>query len=171
MSPGDDAQTAPGGRTERYPPFGEAVGFLLSQLGAAVAQEFSSSMAELGLEPRHFALLRSIVAHEGESQSALAEHLSIPPSSMVAIVDQLEERGLVERRVHVSDRRARTLHLTDAGDDVVQRATELAMELESTVCRGLSDEQRSDVIERLHRIGANVGVTRGVHPGLQSDSA
>ncbi len=42
------------------PPFGQAVGFLLSQLGAAVSARFKSRLASLDMEPRHFALMRAI---------------------------------------------------------------------------------------------------------------
>ncbi len=51
-------------------------------------------------------------AAAGQSQQAIAEAIGAPPSRMVAIVDELEQRGLIERRPHPSDRRVHALYLT-----------------------------------------------------------
>jgi DNA-binding MarR family transcriptional regulator len=123
-------------------------------------------MAGVELEPRHFALLRAIEASEGQAQNALVERLRIPPSSMVSLVDHLEERGLVERRVHPSDRRSRTLHLTTDGRQLVAEATSRAMALESRLCAGLTDAQRLELVERLQRVARNLDVVDGVHPDV-----
>jgi len=143
----------------------QAVGFVLSQLGFETSRRFGLLMAEVELEPRHFALMRAIEAYAGQSQHAIGGWLRIPASSMVAIVDHLEDRGLVERRPHPSDRRSRTLHLTDAGVSVLTRATELAMGLEQTVCAGLSPHQRQELLDRLGAVATNLGLVQGLHPG------
>ena len=142
------------------------MGFLLSQLGYVVARHFRSAMADVGLEPRHFALMRAIAANEGQSQNFLVDLLRIPASSMVSLVDHLEQRGLVERRVHPADRRARTLHVTGMGSNVLEKATQLAMALEQRICAGLSAEQRGELIERLSLVGRNLDVIEGVHPDV-----
>jgi DNA-binding MarR family transcriptional regulator len=131
-----------------------------------VARNFRSVMAGVELEPRHFALLRAIEASEGQAQNALVERLQIPASSMVSLVDHLEERGLIERRVHPSDRRSRTLHLTDHGRKLVMQATTRALALESQLCAGLSAEERLELIERLQHVGRNLQVVEGVHPDV-----
>src|SRR5580698_5594651 len=92
-----------------------SVGFMLSTIGYAVSSGFSEILAPLGLEPREFALLRAVSTTEGQSQQAIGERLGIPSSRMVAFVDALEGRGLLERRHNPADRRARALYLTDEG--------------------------------------------------------
>src|SRR5579884_1872367 len=92
-----------------------SVGFLLSTLGYVVSRGFHEVLAPLDLEPRQFAVLRAVGWGEGQPQQALAHRLHIPPSRMVALVDELEERGLLERRAAPNDRRVRTLHVTTAG--------------------------------------------------------
>src|SRR5687767_3665107 len=72
--------------------------FLLSQLGIYAAQQFSERVATLGLTPALAGLLRAIATTPGQSQQALARHLKIQPSRVVAFVDDLEGRGLIERR-------------------------------------------------------------------------
>src|SRR6266545_1596349 len=89
--------------------------FLLSQLGYHSSRLWQGRLAPLGLDPRHVMLLRHVAVEEGRSQQALGEALQIPPSRMVALVDALEQRGLLRRRPDPDDRRVRTLHLTRDG--------------------------------------------------------
>lgn len=147
----------------------QAVGFLLSQLGFEVAGRFQKLMAEVEIEPRQFAVMRAIQAAVGRSQNAVGEWLRIPPSSMVGLIDQLEARGLVERRPHPTDRRARTLHITAHGTKILDEATGLAMGLEQTICEGLTSAVRSDLLDRLTQIATNLGLIQGLHPGIPAD--
>lgn len=142
------------------------MGFLLSQLGYVVARRFRAAMAGVDLEPRHFALMRAIEATEGQPQSAIADTLRIPASSMVSLVDHLEERGFVERRIHPADRRSRTLHVTATGRHRLVEATARAMALEGELCQGLSPDERLELIERLQHVGRNLDVVQGVHPDV-----
>lgn len=157
---------APAAGGPRLPGFGQSVGFLLSQLGYVVARQFRTVMAEVQLEPRQYALMRAIEAHEGQSQNFLVELLRIPASSMVSLIDHLEGRGLVERRVHQSDRRSRTVHVTETGSALLARATGMAMALEQRICAGLTPDERLSVIERLQHVARNLDVIEGVHPDL-----
>jgi DNA-binding MarR family transcriptional regulator len=140
-----------------------AVGFLLSSLGHAVAAQFSARLAPLELEPRQFALLRRVGSHEGGSQQAIGERLGIPPSRMVALVDELEARKLLERRPSPSDRRAHALHLTVAGKRLLAKATELAARYEGELTQDLDAAECAQLIEQLDRIAARLGVPPGVH--------
>jgi DNA-binding MarR family transcriptional regulator len=164
---GRESSIAPGGPVPGHSP--QAVGFLLAQLGFETANRFGKLMAEVDLEPRQFAVMRAIEAFDGQSQNAVGEQLRIPASSMVALVDHLEGRGLVERRAHPKDRRSRTLHMTDHGKGVLERATVLAMGLEQTICRDIDPGAREDLIEKLVRVADNLGLVQGLHPGVSTD--
>jgi len=129
-----------------------SVGFLLSRLGFSASQRFFEALTPFGLHPREFLLLRSIRALEGRSQQALASLLEVPPSRMVVLVDHLEELGLLERRPDPHDRRVRALHLTDHGREVHERATEVALEREQRLCSGLTEREREQLIELLHKL-------------------
>jgi len=146
-------------------PFGHSVGFLLSQLGHAVTRRFRSELEELSLEPRHFGLLRAIEAAKFLSQQALGEVLQIPASSVVALLDQLEGKGLVLRRLDPADRRVRLVELTEAGRAVLVRAIVVAISIETALCRGLEGDERESLIAHLQNVAANMGLTVGVHPG------
>jgi DNA-binding MarR family transcriptional regulator len=141
----------------------QAVAFLLSSVGYAVSRRFHQILAPLELEPREFALMRAVGAAEGQSQQAVAERLQIPPSRMVAFVDALEARGLLERRLNPQDRRARALHLTDDGRELMGRALLLAIGLERDVCADLTVAEREQLAGMLRRVGGQLGLPGGVH--------
>lgn len=140
-----------------------SVGFTLSSLGLAVARRFQATLSPLGLEPREFALLRTLAPREGASQQAIGERLQIPPSRMVAFVDALEARGLLERRANPADRRARALYLTDEGRKLLAQAFELASELERHLCAGLDERERERLLASLQSVGAQLDIAPGTH--------
>lgn len=141
----------------------QSIGFMLSSIGYAVGRRFHQTMAPLQLEPREFALLRAVGADEGQSQQAVAERLQIPPSRMVAFVDALEARGLLERRHNPADRRTRALYLTDAGRELLGRAFVLALGLERELCAGLSAAERMQMLDLLARVARHLGLPPGGH--------
>lgn len=155
-------EPATGGTDLDTEPF-RAVGFMLSSLGHAVAGRFCARIAPVGLEPREFALLRAVGAHEGDSQQAVGERLGVLASRMVALVDELEGRRLLERRRSPRDRRAHALHLTSAGRSLLDEATGLAAGLERELTQDLDAGERAELISLLDRVAGRLGVPPGVH--------
>jgi DNA-binding MarR family transcriptional regulator len=141
------------------------VAFLLSQLGYHSSRRWKARLTPLGLDPRHVMVLRRLAGDEGRSQQALGEALQIPPSRMVALVDALEQRGLLMRRPSPSDRRVRTLHLTKEGRRLLGRIMEISVEHEQQLCRGLQPAERGQLLTLLNRLAAEQGRAEGVHPG------
>jgi DNA-binding MarR family transcriptional regulator len=148
---------------ERLP---RSVTFTISTTGYEMARQFQELLAPLGLEPRDFGLLQSVAASEGDSQQAIGERISIAPSRMVAFIDSLEQRGLLERRQNPNDRRARALFLTAEGRELLARAFEISEEMERAMTQGLTPAEREQLLELLVRVGAHVGIPRDVHPGM-----
>src|SRR5262245_59944047 len=79
--------------------------YLLSQVGAHSSQRWHERLAQLGLDPRSVLVLRNVAAEEGRTQASLAASLAVPASRIVGVVDELERRGLLERRANPRDRR------------------------------------------------------------------
>jgi DNA-binding MarR family transcriptional regulator len=150
------------GATPRHGP--PSVGFTLSQLGFATSSRFGQIMGALGLEPRHYALLRAVRNAGGQSQQALADRLQIPPSTMVSLVDHLEKQGWLERRLDATDRRTRQLHLTEHGAQVLNEAIQLSAQWEQQICTGLSETERDQLLGLLRRVAANIGVRQDTLP-------
>lgn len=94
---------------------GHLTGFLLTFVGRRSAANFAATLAPHGFHPRDFGVLVVLSQRPGITQQELAAMSKVDPSSMVALLDDFEARGLAERRAHPGDRRKRTVHLTDAG--------------------------------------------------------
>jgi DNA-binding MarR family transcriptional regulator len=141
--------------------------FLLSQIGSAAAARFAERIAELDLTPPQTGLLRAVAVAPGQSQQTLARHLGTPPSRLVALIDRLDERGLIERRRNPDDRRLHALHLTDAGFAMLRRIAEVGQSHDDEVCRTLRDDERTTLHSLLARIADDHGLTPGVHPGYR----
>jgi DNA-binding MarR family transcriptional regulator len=92
--------------------------------------------------------------------------LGLPPSRLVALVDELEQRGLVERRSSSEDRRAHALHLTRKGNDVVESIAKVVREHDNATCTALTSDERETLGALLRRIADQQGLTPGVHPGF-----
>src|SRR5438445_1290518 len=148
------------------PPFQNAA-FLLSTLGFTVSRRFHEMLGPLELEPGEFALLRAVAANEGESQNALAERLHISPSWMVAIVDQLERRDLLERKPHARDRRVRNLHLTAVGKKLLRRAETHAQRFDREVSAPLDETELQQLLALLDRVAAGLDLQPGAHAAMR----
>lgn len=140
--------------------------FLLSQVGAHASKRFAERIGDVGLTPPLFRLLNLVDAAEGESQQAIGEAIRVPPSRMVALVDELEAMGLVERRPHPRDRRVRTLHLTPDGGRALARGRKVAGEHEEELAGSLSQSDRERLVALLQKLVSSEGIGPGVHPGL-----
>jgi len=147
-----------------------SVAFLLSRLGYDASREMSQALAGLGLELRQFGLLRLLASAQGGSQRALGAMLDITPNRMVALVDGLESKGLIERRPHPEDRRAYTISLTDAGAAAFGQAMQAAFGVEATMCESLAPQERAQLLALLQKLAVarneRSGAVPGVHPGM-----
>ncbi len=122
-------------------PLASAPGFLLSWNGRRTATIFAQALEPLGLRPPHFGVLRLIDADPGLTQQELAQRSLIDPSSMVAVVDELEELGYAERRTHPADRRKHAIHLTGDGKRMLERAQTVAVETTKEILAPLTADE------------------------------
>lgn len=152
---------------EGAPPQGTSA-YLLSQLGALSARLFAGRVAALDLTPPQAGLLRLVAAEPGQSQQALAAKLGTPPSRMVALIDGLEERGLLARRRNTGDRRLSSLHLTAAGGAMLAELGGLAVAHDDEVCAGLDAAEQEQLHGLLVRLASLRGLQPGVHPGFRN---
>ena len=141
-------------RTPSIPPQAASVAFLLSKVGRTQAQRFTDRLGPLGLRPRHFLLLNNVALNEGSSQQQLGDRLALDPSGLVAVIDDLEGAGLVERRHDPADRRRYAIHLTPTGRRRLERARQVAMERERELLAPLSQREQELLHDLLLRIAA-----------------
>ena len=141
--------------------------FLLAQVGAHAASQFAERLEVLELTPADAGILRLLRTDAGVSQQELAVRLQIHPSRLVAILDNLENRGCIERRANPDDRRLSSLHLTQAGGETLEKIGMVARQHQEALLSSLSAEERNTLAALLLRIADQQGLARGIHPGYQ----
>jgi len=144
------------------------VAFLLAQLGHHAAERFAERISTLDVTPPQAGILRALATEPGRSQQALAEQLGLFPSRVVTFIDDLEQRGYLERRRNTNDRRLYALYLTDAGEQLMGRLAEIGKAHEDDITAGLTQQQRSQFRSLLTTLAERQGLTPGVHPGYRT---
>lgn len=119
--------------------------FLLKRLGAAAKEQAMPEYERLGLHPYHHAVLAVLDEGSRETQGAIADALGYDRGQLVGLLDELEERGLVERRRDPADRRRHIVQLTPAGRRALARLRALARRLEDAFLASLNTEERAQL--------------------------
>lgn len=127
----------------------DLLGYRLRLAQQAAFRDFAASVQ--GLSPGRVGLLILIDANPGVTQSRLAEAVQRDRSTMVGVVDQLEARGLVERR-RGDDRRTNGLWLTRPGRQLLARALRRIAEHERRIAVRLSAAERNRLLQLLDKI-------------------
>ena len=140
---------------------------LLSQVGVHVSQEFARRLAPLGLTPPHVGILRVLAFQPGISQQELAAAIGAVPSRVVKLLDELEGRGLVERRRSTADRRNHEVVLSEAASAKLGAVLEVAVEHDRAITKGLTTAERTTLIELLGKVADQQGIGRQGHPGFR----
>jgi DNA-binding MarR family transcriptional regulator len=120
-----------------------SVGFLLTRVHFRLHREFAPALAPLGIEPRHVGCLTALAASGPIPQRQLARILGVSGASVVQMVDDLERRGLVERRRPDTDRRSHLLHLLPAAEEVAREARSLSTAVVDERLAPLSSTERT----------------------------
>jgi DNA-binding MarR family transcriptional regulator len=144
----------------------QRIPFLLSQLGAYIADDAKRRLAPLGVHPRVNAILFALAGNDGQSQRQLSARLGVHRNVMVGLIDTLEQQGLVQRRPHPEDRRAFAVTLTEKARDLLPALQEQSDAIEDEVTAGLSPRERAELLRTLQQVAAALGLSPGVHPGL-----
>ena len=129
-------------------------GFLLSRTGLLAQKRVAEQMESLELTPRMWGALNVLAVEGAITQQALCQGVGIDPSSMVGTIDELEDKGLVERRRNPADRRAHALHLTPRGREVLAHGRKLIKRVEDELLAPLEASEREQLRELLLRIVA-----------------
>lgn len=155
--------------TPPTPPRQGGIAFLLAQLGAHAAEQFSASLAESGLSPALAGIMRLLRTEPGLSQQQLAERLGTVPSRIVGYVDDLEGRGWITRSRDPGDRRVNVLTFTDAGAEAFKVLATLSRAHERRITASLDEDERSALLALLAKLSTAQQLAPGVHPGYRSD--
>ncbi len=128
-------------------------GFLMNWVGARSRAQFAHALNErTGLHPREFGVLNVLARNPGITQQGVGHEAGVDPSTMVATLDRLEERGLAERRPHPDDRRKRSIYLTPAGEETLREGRKVATVVGREAFARLSADERKQLHALLRKL-------------------
>ncbi|MDQ1569318.1 MAG: hypothetical protein QOF96_4198 [Actinomycetota bacterium] len=128
---------------------------LLDHLARVGRRAAETSMSPGGLRPRHLIALKLLSERGPASQQSLAEALSLDPSNVVGLLNELEERELITRRRDPNDRRRHIVELSHLGEDELALAYVRLSHVEDDLLSALSTEERATLYQLLVRaVGA-----------------
>jgi len=117
-----------------------------------VVQRTDAALADVGLTARDLGVLRVIAGGEARSQQEVAAVLGVDRTSMVALLDALERRGIVARKPSEHDRRRNVVELTQDGRNLFQRAEQRNTEVEQAFTAALGDAGRAELRRALQAV-------------------
>ena len=128
------------------------IGYQLRLTQLAIFGDFAAELKDFDVSPGRFGVLVLISANPGMTQSLLAEATQLDRSTMVAVIDQLESRGLVERRASPTDRRSNALVLTAEGEKLLRQLKRRVKQHEARIAAALTQAESDTLVKLLSRI-------------------
>tara|TARA_R110002110_G_scaffold64680_23_gene178861 strand:- start:917 stop:1426 length:510 start_codon:yes stop_codon:yes gene_type:complete len=132
-------------------------GHLLRRMQQIAVSAFHDAVGDAGhgITPVQYACLRAVAAFPGEDQVRLAGAIAYDKTTIGGVIDRLIQKGFLERTVSEKDRRARVIHLTQAGRHFLERISPLVTQAQNQMLAGLSEEER----DRFMRLLAKAAIT------------
>lgn len=134
------------------PPLTEVLGYLLGQAHLQHRQVAEAEMASLDLKGKEFGALAVLVREGGMSQRELGARMGVDRTTMVAVADELERKGYIERTRNPSDRRAYALVPTASGRRTLKRAVTATARAEARFLAQLSAAEQRELKRLLRRL-------------------
>ena len=128
------------------------IGYQLRLAQLAVFGDFAAELKDSDISPGRFGVLVLISANPGMTQSLLASATQLDRSTMVAVIDQLEARGLMERRASPTDRRSNALVLTEAGEKLLKLLKRRIKQHEARIAAAMTPAESATLVGLLTRI-------------------
>src|SRR5213083_1371369 len=137
--PKDTRESTPPGIAKRWPTL------LMIKLGRITMHRFSEALEPFGLRPRHLAALIELRDRGELTQQSLCGQLHLDPTNLVAILNDLEERGYATRRRDPEDRRRHLVEVSKKGIAVIETVSEVMDGVEEDLLEGLEPSEREQL--------------------------
>ncbi len=123
-----------------------SAGFLVNHVARLFADGLKQRIAPLGIVPGQFPALLELWEHDGQTQKQLVEKLNIEQATMANTLARMERDGLIERKEHPEDGRAKLVHLTPKARAIRDQAYAAANETNAQAMRDFTDAEREQFL-------------------------
>jgi MarR family transcriptional regulator, lower aerobic nicotinate degradation pathway regulator len=127
---------------------------LIARVARVVRQRFEQVLAPLGLRQRHVVALSYLRGYGPTAQQKLADRLRMDASSMVCLLNELEENDLVVRQRDRADRRRAIVELSPEGESALCRVDKAVQIVEDEMMTRLSPQERATLHELLVKLNS-----------------
>ncbi|KUJ38769.1 MarR family transcriptional regulator [Streptomyces sp. NRRL F-5122] len=140
---------------ERTPtPLESRLGYLLKHAQLRLTRASAEALAPVGIDGHELAVLVVLAGAEPLSQIEVAARLGVDRTTMVVLIDTLEERGLVRRRRSEHDRRKNIVELTEDGAECLRRGEEVRRTVERRFLAPLDEKTAATLVHALRLLAA-----------------
>jgi DNA-binding MarR family transcriptional regulator len=137
--PKDTRQSTPPGIAKQWPTL------LMIKLGRITMHRFTEALEPFGIRPRHVAALIELRDRGELTQQSLCGQLHLDPTNLVAILNELEQRGYATRRRDPEDRRRHLVEVSKKGIAVIEKVSEVMDGVEDDLLEGLEPAEREQL--------------------------
>jgi DNA-binding MarR family transcriptional regulator len=127
------------------------VGYNLRRAAARQRERFSNTFAPFDIRPVQLTVLTLALHNKRVGQSTLGNALGMKRANVVTLLDELQERGLIERRPSTQDRRAYEVHLTTKGTRLTRKLLAVHEKLEADLAVSIGAEELNQLVELLRK--------------------
>jgi len=139
------------------PSWSSRLGYLLKHAQLQMADLTAEALTPYGIDGRELGVLLVLAGREPTSQQQVAQRLGIDRTTMVALLDTLEGKGLVSRHPDADDRRRNVVGLTDAGQGTLRQAVKASDDAEQAFLAPLSPQAAQQLRNSLQAIVTHPG--------------
>lgn len=120
-----------------------SLGWMIQRITGQLDRDMAAALAPLDLTQVQFAVLMTVLEHDGLSQIAIGARFGQPPYSISRALDRLEKRGLVTRRPDPSSRRSVCVHATEEGRALAPELTRIVVQVNARLTQNFSPEEKA----------------------------
>ncbi|MCP4182103.1 MAG: MarR family transcriptional regulator [Hyphomicrobiales bacterium] len=131
-------------------------GYLINHMARLFAQGLRDEIAPLGIAPAQFMALLELWNEDGLTQKELVERLDVEQATIANTITRMERDGLIERRSHPDDGRARLIYATDKARLLEANATKSAMTINRAFLHALSPDEQQQFTDFMQRVIADI---------------
>lgn len=134
------------------------LGFVISDVHRLITAAVDKEVSTLGLTRSQLRVVLHLMRSDGISQVNLADDLQLGKVTVGGLLDRLQEKGLIERRPHPSDRRSKLVYLTLADQNIYESIVKAGRVILDQVLAGINKAEQKQLIDLLLRVKANTAL-------------